>query len=231
MRALALLVLSIGLTFGCTSKQNEETPAAQAPEAQGAEKVEATAPEAAVPAANAKCNFTVSSVSPGWTAYKTGEKLPVSGTFTKVTLSGAKTVETLATALTGLGLEIEGATVDSGQPARNATLAAAFFAKFAADTKFGGSTTGATGDETRGTIMATLDMNGVAKPIRLNYGEVSDGVLVAKAVIDMLDYSLQAPFDSLHKACEGLHTGKDGVSKTWTEVELTITAKIDKKCE
>ena len=155
----------------------------------------------------------------------------MSGTFTKTTLSGTKTADNLTAAFAGLSIEIDGASVESGNPARNVTLATSFFTKFAAESKFGGSIMGATGDETKGALVATLDMNGVSKPVRLTYEGIQDNTLVAKAVIDMMDFALQAPFDSLHNACKGLHTGKDGVAKTWTEVEVSITAKIDKKCE
>jgi hypothetical protein len=31
---------------------------------------------------------------------------------------------------------------------------------------------------------------------------------------------------SLNKVCEALHTGSDGVSKTWSEVTLNITSEF-----
>jgi len=227
MRFFAIFLLLAGLSAGCNSKTAEIEAKEAANKEALAKQAAAKAAEAAAPA----CTYTLTEATPSWTAYKTSDKAGVSGTFNTVKLSETKPGDTLTAALAGLSAEIEGASVESGNPARNTTLAQAFFSKFAAETRFGAKITGASGDEKEGLIMVMLEMNGVSKPIQLKHDGLQEGTLTAKAVIDMLDYALQAPFDSLHSACEGLHTGKDGVAKTWTEVEVSLTAKIDKKCQ
>jgi hypothetical protein len=46
----------------------------------------------------------------------------------------------------------------------------------------------------------------------------------------MLDFSLGGPLALLHEACKALHTGADGVAKTWTEVTLKVNATVVKNC-
>ena len=58
--------------------------------------------EAAVPAVAEKappvqnCTYTLTEAKPGWTAYKTTDKAPVSGTFTSATLSPTKAGPSIA---------------------------------------------------------------------------------------------------------------------------------------
>jgi hypothetical protein len=47
----------------------------------------------------------------------------------------------------------------------------------------------------------------------------------------MLDFALNGPWSSLHEACKALHTGADGVAKTWTEVMLTVSANVARICK
>ena len=73
-------------------------------------------------------------------------------------------------------------------------------------------------------------MTGLQKPYTFSYVQ-KDGSMVASSVMDMMDFQLQKPFDSIHTACEALHTGADGVAKTWTEVALRVVFSYEKKCE
>jgi hypothetical protein len=237
MRFFAILLLLGGLSSGCNSKSpeiqakeaaNEEALAKQA--AAGTADSKALAEAAAATAAPTPCNYTITKLIPGWTAYKTTQKVAVGGTFNSVKLSEMKPGGTLTAAFTGLSAEIEGASIESGNPARNATVAAAFFAKFAEQAKITAQITGASGDEKLGLFMINVTMNNVTRSLQLRHEGMKDGTLVAKTVINMLDFGLQGAFDSIHKTCEALHTGDDGVSKTWTEVELSITADVTKKC-
>lgn len=235
MRFFAILLLLVGLSSGCNSKSpeikakeaaNKEALAKQAATTTTAES-KAVAEAAAAPT---PCSYTITKLTPGWTAYKTTQKVAVGGTFNSVKISEMKPGATLTAAFAGLSAEIEGASIESGNPARNATVAAAFFGKFAEQAKITAQITGASGDEKLGLFMMNVTMNNVTKPLQLSHEGMKDGTLVAKTVINMLDFGLQGAFDSIHKTCEALHTGDDGVSKTWTEVEISITVDVTKKC-
>ena len=233
MRFFAILLLLVGLSSGCNSKSpeiNAKEAANKEALAKQAAAVTAESKALAEAAAPTPCNYTITKLTPGWTAYKTTQKVAVGGTFKSVKLSEMKPGGTLTAAFAGLSAEIEGASIESGNPARNATVAAAFFGKFAEQAKITAQITGASGDDKLGLFMMNVTMNSVTKSLQLRHEGLKDGTLVAKTVINMLDFGLQGAFDSIHKTCEALHTGDDGVSKTWTEVELSITADITKKC-
>jgi hypothetical protein len=44
------------------------------------------------------------------------------------------------------------------------------------------------------------------------------------------DFNLAPALAKLNKACEAVHKGPDGVSKTWSTVELKLMAKVTKNC-
>ncbi len=227
MKIFAILALVVGLASGCTSKTDEVKAKEEANKKALAQQA---AEEAAKPKAPG-CSYTLTEFTPGWTAYKFTEKAPVSGTFNTVKISEMKTGDTLTSIFAGVTGEIEGASVESNNPARNATIAAAFFGKFAEAAKISGKITGATGDDKLGLLMVSVTMNGVTKALQLKHdGLKEDGTVVAKATIDMMDFGLKAAFDSIHETCKELHTGKDGVAKTWTELEVSIAAKVTKTC-
>jgi hypothetical protein len=48
--------------------------------------------------------------------------------------------------------------------------------------------------------------------------------------MDVLDFALDGALKDLNRTCEVLHRGPDGVSKTWSEVELKLIARIGKVC-
>ena len=231
MRIFAILALVVGLAAGCSSKTDEVKAKEEANKkalAQQAAAQEAAKDETAKAPG---CSYTLTEFTPGWTAYKFTEKAPVSGTFNTVKISEMKTGDTLTSVFAGVTGEIEGPSVESNNPARNATIAAAFFGKFVDAAKITAKVTGATGDDKVGLLMVSVTMNGVTKALQMKHeGLKEDGTIVAKANIDMLDFALQAAFDSIHTTCKDLHTGKDGIAKTWTEVEVSIAAKVTKTC-
>ncbi len=66
-------------------------------------------------------------------------------------------------------------------------------------------------------------MNGLTKELPFDY-EMSQDTILINAPMDLNNWQAQAALESLNQACWELHTGPDGVSKTWNEV--LINAKI-----
>ena len=54
--------------------------------------------------------------------------------------------------------------------------------------------------------------------------------VAATATIDILDFRMKAAYEQLHRACGEQHTGDDGVSKTWTTVDLRLTGQLKSDC-
>ena len=213
---------AIGLMgmVACGSEDPAPATKAAAPASASVEKA---------PAAQ-NCTYTLTEATPGWTAYKFTEKTGVSGSFTATTLSETKAGPSLAAAIEGITMTIDPASVSSGNAGRDLTIQEKYFGLFAPQTDLTAGVVAVKGDDKTGTVDVNLGMNGVSKTISFPYELAEDGTLTAKADMEMMDFGLKAAFDSIHTACKLLHTGEDGVAKTWTDVALSITAKIAKEC-
>lgn len=182
--------------------------------------------------AEAACSYSVdpASVKVQWTAFKFTNKTGVSGGFSKVNISGKHSAKTLSDLAKGLNMKIVGPSIESGDPARNATVSEFFFQQFKADGEILAQAVDVTGDDKSGVVKIKIDMNGASQVVPFAYTIGDKGSVEAKGTIDMLDFALQPAFDTLHKACEEKHVGPDGVSKTWTTVDLKVTGNYTEKC-
>ena len=187
--------------------------------------------EASADSTESSCSYTIVEAKPGWTAYKTTSKAAVSGSFTEYTTTPGESSKSIADAIQGTKMTIVPSSVDSGLELRNQTIATKYFAAFAPDTPFEVRVESVEGDNQSGTANLVVDINGKPKTLAFPYSVAESGELTAKSTMEMMDFGLKAAFDSIHKACEALHMGADGISKTWTDVELSITAKIKKTCD
>ena len=178
-----------------------------------------------------KCTWQVTEVSPGWTAYKYSEKAAVSGTFKDYVITGNGVKTSLTDSLLGVEVSIVPRSVESMNPSRNITIAEKFFAIFLSPETITGQIVGVNGDDKKGSIDLKLAMNGKEKTLAFPYSVSEKGDLTAEKSIEMAEFGLTPAWESIHKACEVLHTGKDGVSKTWTEVLLRIGATVQKTCK
>lgn len=186
----------------------------------------------ASPAAAETCTYAVdpNGISLVWTAFKFSEKTAVNGKFNTRTVSGPTSASSPIELARGLSMEIDGASVETDNPARNATIGEFFFGKFKPSAKIQASVAGVKGDDQKGTIDMKVTMNEVSRVVPFAYTVTPAGEVTAKGSIDMLDFALKDAHDSIHQTCEELHKGKDGVSKTWTDVDLTLTGKFTKSC-
>ena len=82
-----------------------------------------------------ECTYSLDAkdVKMQWTAFKTTKKLGVKGTFTKVKVNGATSAGSLGELAKGLSMELDGASVESGNAGRNVTIKQFFFIKFFAN--------------------------------------------------------------------------------------------------
>ena len=179
----------------------------------------------------ASCSFQIVNAKPGWTAYKTTEKAAVSGTFNEYQFASTSPAPTMGDALKGLNMSITPASVESNNAPRNVTIATKYFALFANPSSIRGKVLSVSGDDNAGTVNIQVDMNAVSKDLDFKYTVSADGKLEAAVTVDMMDFALDGPWSSIHESCKALHTGADGVAKTWTEVMLKVTADVAKVCQ
>jgi len=186
---------------------------------------------ARVQAADASCSYKLvdGSVHVLWQAYKTTKKVGVHGEFKKFDLHNPSIANTIADMLKESRIVIDAASVDSGNPERDTTLLKFFFGLFKSP-KITAQVAALHGADT-GTLDMVLNLNGRTRKVPMTYETVPQGDFTAKGSIDILDFGLKPALSSLHTACIDRHKGEDGVSKTWSEVDLKVTAKVDRVCQ
>jgi polyisoprenoid-binding protein YceI len=171
-------------------------------------------------------------VAVSFVGYKTTNKVGVEGKFLNVTTEGqkARSKHTLAKLL-ALPVTVDLMSVDSGNPVRDQNLKTAFFGLMSSQKAVGRLTnlkmadTGATG-----TANLELTLNGVTKEFPVILTRNQDSVY-GSVTIDTLAFGANKAFDALSKVCHDLHKGEDGVSKTWSEVEVKISHSFQKNCQ
>lgn len=245
MTRMTIAALSLALLFlGCKNQNSYQTSTTVGKKnalkkgkstAKKETKAKKVTPKAKAIAWSAKqgtkaCSYRLTSAKPGWTAYKYTSKAPVSGTFNVIKLSQTKAGKSLTEALVGVTMSITPKSVESKNPARNKTIATKFFALFLNALEIKGEVVNVKGDDNKGVVGIKISMNGISKVIGLDYN-INKGALTATKSVSMLDFGLQKAWTSIHNACKALHTGKDGVSKTWKDVLLKVNAVVTRDCK
>jgi len=159
-----------------------------------------------------------------WTAYKTTEKIPVSGTFKTIEIVNAKEVNSPKEALNGIEFKIPVNSIDSKNEGRDAKLVKDFFGSMK-DTDYLSGTI-KLNDNDKGFVH--LKMNGIGKDFPITY-VTSDQIIEINATMNLDNWQAQAAIDALNKVCFDKHKGPDGISKTWSDVTLNIKTYLKKK--
>ncbi len=153
-----------------------------------------------------------------WTAYKTTAKVPVGGTFTDVEWKNFVQAGLPEQALRKLYFKINTRSIFTDHPDRDKTLFEYLFAKMLEGNYIEGRVAGI--DTGAKKIKVVLRMNGLEKALDFPYVK-NDSVIHAATVIDLeKDFQAGEALYFLHTACKDLHTGEDGISKTWSEVKI-----------
>ena len=154
-----------------------------------------------------------------WIGYKTTDKVAVKGTFKEIHILEKNSGSTAAASLEGLEFEIPVSSIYSKDTIRDGKLKRLFFGVMENTLNLKGKFS--VKDASNGNI--ALSMNGVTKELPFTY-EMSKDTIMINATMDLNIWETQNALASIHQACLALHTGADGVSKTWDEVGLS--AKI-----
>lgn len=193
MKKIALLLLTITLTFGIQScKKKEQTK-------------------------ETAYTIDANKTDINWTAFKTTDKVPVKGKFTKLTIEAPHKGSTIKEALNNTTFSIPVSSIFSNNPDRDNKLKTLFFGVMKNTSLLSG------------TLMITDDMsgyvdftmNGVTEKLPFAY-TITDKVASIKTIMNTDSWQAQAALNSLNEACFALHKGSDGVSKTWSDVAIDI---------
>lgn len=165
-----------------------------------------------------ECTYYSENANVTWKAFKTYEKIGVGGSFDHAVFS-PKSAKTIEEFLTGSQMTIETATVNSGNPGRDATLVSSFFKIQNVE-----SITAKIVSAKDSKAQIDITMNGITKTIPMSYA-IQEGKIVGKGVIDLSDFSMLKSLQSINTTCFKLHGGK-----TWQDVEIGFEIPIANNC-
>ncbi|MFK8039302.1 MAG: YceI family protein [Crocinitomicaceae bacterium] len=161
----------------------------------------------------------------GWTAFKFTEKTGVNGVFNTVNVLFSEATDDLFKTLTGASFTIPVESVDSKNEDRDAKINAHFFGAMSSTDLISGLVKSI--NETEATI--ELTMNGMSKDY-IGAVTVEGETIGFSATINLTDFEAEFAIDSLNTICKDLHTGTDGISKLWTEVDINVKTTLKKDC-
>ena len=162
-----------------------------------------------------------------WTAFKTTEKIGVSGTFKSIEVGTTNASENAIDVLQNAEFRIPIKSVDTKNEDRDGKIAKHFFGIMTETSEITGSLKELTAD---GTCILMIKMNNVDHEVQGTY-TLNDQNLSLQATIDLANWEGQEAIASLNGVCNDLHKGADGISKLWPEVKLEISTTFDKNCK
>jgi|TARA_B100000767_G_scaffold93011_1_gene89423 hypothetical protein len=156
-----------------------------------------------------------------FTAYKTTEKIGVDGQFKKVNIISGGEGNSIKEAISNTEFSIPISSLFTKDSSRDYKIKKFFFGIMDNTKLLSGRLT----IENDSIGSASIKMNGVTEKIPFNY-TINNNIFAMNAKMDVSNWNALEALASLNKVCEVLHTGSDGVSKTWREVSLNITSKF-----
>lgn len=161
------------------------------------------------------------STAVSWTAYKTTSKVPVKGQFQEVTIENAPKGKSVTEALNSLNFSIPVSSLFTKDTIRDGKLKKFFFATLKNTELISGSFEML--NDSTGTV--NLTMNGLTKPLPVSCAVSNQNVTIS-ALMDLHEWEAQTALDALNVVCKDLHTGEDGISKTWNDVKIEVVTYL-----
>ncbi|PCJ23202.1 MAG: hypothetical protein COA97_12045 [Flavobacteriales bacterium] len=164
-----------------------------------------------------------------WTAFKTTAKKGVGGQFDQVNVTAGEKSTKITDVIQEIKFNIPTSSTNTADEGRDSKIVESFFGAMNQTDIILGQVKSVEGDNTSGTCTFYLTINNIEKETILNY-VVEDATIRLTGEIDMIDFGAEDAVASLNEVCGPLHTGEDGVTKTWSVVELVIETTLKKEC-
>jgi hypothetical protein len=161
-----------------------------------------------------------------FTACETTDKAAVGGVFKEITLTNTGQGETALEALNGtqFSIPVSSLFTNDATGTRDPKILKFFFGVLKNTELISGEFKVAADN----TCSIDVLLNGKTANIPLQLTTNSDTSLSFDGVMNLENWDALAAVASINKACEALHTGKDGVSKTWSEVAVHADVLLNK---
>ncbi|MBT3547170.1 MAG: YceI family protein [Flavobacterium sp.] len=154
-----------------------------------------------------------------WIAYKTTEKVPVKGKFTKVEVTSGGEGNSVKEAINMAEFSIPISSIFTSDSSRDYKIRKFFFGVME-NTKL---LSGKLVIENDSLGFADITMNGITEKLPFTY-TIEDKTFSMSTKMDVLNWNAKSSLDSLNLICKELHKGLDGISKTWSEVAINISS-------
>jgi len=152
-----------------------------------------------------------------WIAYKTTAKVPVKGEFTQFSIENSKKGTTVIEALEGVQFKIPVSSLSTKDTIRDGKLKKSFFGSMINTSEITGTIH--IDNDTSGKVAIT--MNGLSQDLPITYS-IEGQMVTIEAVMNLDNWKAQAAIEALNVVCKDLHTGADGISKTWNDVKIEV---------
>ena len=150
-----------------------------------------------------------------WTAYKTTEKIAVSGHFDVVLVKSAKEEgKTPQEVLEGADIVATVPTINSDNIDRDQKLKDILFGNMTNTSEIKGQL-----HFREGKTFLNLTLNNTSKEYEVK-STFENNVYTIETDVDLMDFNAGKALEALNQACLELHKGADGVSKTWSLVHI-----------
>ena len=178
------------------------------------------------------CKYKINTekVTVKWTAFKFTNKTGVGGVFDKVELSENNEYNQPADALENMAFNIPISSINTNNPERDEKINIYFFGALDNTESISGKVISHEGTDREGDVLISITMNDKSAEIGMKYF-VDGQTLTINGAIDVNDWEAIAGINALNSICKDLHTGDDGESKLWPDVDIEVTAVLDKNCK
>ena len=153
-----------------------------------------------------------------WTAYKTTEKAPVSGSFNKIIIENKKSGATVMEALNELKFNLPINSIFSKNEIRDNKIKKFFFGTMLNTASIKGTIS--LENSTSGSVR--ISMNGISHDLPITY-KVDGQSVSMEAILNLDNWKAQLALEALNEACKEMHSGSDGNTKTWSDVKIDVT--------
>lgn len=154
-----------------------------------------------------------------WTAYKTTAKVPVNGQFAEIIIENVKKDSTALGALNGLKFKIPVSSLITNDTIRDKKLKEYFFGAM----KNSSVITGTVHINKDNASTVDLTLNGITRELPIAY-IVADNKVTIIGNMELDNWQAKAALEALNVVCKDLHTGEDGITKTWSDVKIEVVA-------
>lgn len=208
MKIIKLLTLALVLILGYSCKETKKEKEDQVKEM-----------------TTKKFTLVKDSTKVSFTAYKTTEKLPVGGKFMKVDIKETASGATALDALNGttFSIPVSSLFTNDATGTRDPKLLEFFFGAMKNTELISGVFKKDAVDK----CSIDVTLNGETSNIPLDYKLTSEKNITFNGILNLEEWNALEALASLNKACKELHTGKDNISKTWSDVAVQAQVQMD----